>query len=205
MKRLIGVLTIWMVTMGAASPLCFGASSTSGSILMGADVQGTIGITVTLRKNEWGDVVNSMDFGKLIDIGTGTLRSSPTSTTGTGAICAFVRVTSPGAPYTLTQTGTALSNGSSSLPAGACAVVPVYVSTDNGGAQMPSGASLGPAGSWIAVNKLLYSSDPLYALRTIRCYYSITDDTVAGATTGVPINQPGGTYSGTVVFTATTN
>ena len=146
-----------------------------------------------------------MSFGNLVDIGTGTLRSSATGTTGTGAVAVFLSATTQGLPYTITQTGTSMSNGSSILPAGACIVRPVYAAADNGGLTLPAGASIGTGGTWTsATARVIYQSEAGVAQgRTVQAYYSITDDPVAGATTGVPTSQAAGTYSGTVTFTLT--
>ncbi len=201
MKNWIGALFICGLSFSAIEA-AYGASSSSNPIAFGFEVQGTLTMTVELRKNHTGGaVVTAMDFGKLINIGTGSLRSSTTSTTGTGAICALVRATSPSAPYVITQSGSALSNGITTLPAGACTVVPTYNAADNGGALLPAGASVGTKGTWVENGKVLYTSGPDYSTRNVTCYYSITDDPAAGASTGVPINQPGGVYTGTITFT----
>ena len=194
--------------MLAAAALALGGSalaSSSGPIIIVTSVDGTLTLTVAMHKNDGnGALVASMDFGRLIDIGTGTLRSSATGTTGTGAIAAFITVNSRGVPYNVTQTGTPMTAGAATLPAGALTVKTIYAPEDNGGAALPAGASVGTAGSWVATNKVLYVSGPTGASRTFQSYYSITDDPNAGATTGVPLSQPAGDYAGTVTITATT-
>lgn len=181
------------------------ASTSFGPVPVSATVGGGLTLTVVMRKNDFsGPIVTNMDFGRLVDIGTGTLRSSSTSTTGTGAVDVFLSANSQGLPYTITQTGTALSSGSASLPAGACVVVPVYAQADNGGAAQPQGATLGTPGTWVSSGKVLYASESgNAAMRTIQAIYSISDDPAAGATTGVPVDQPGGDYDATITFTAT--
>ena len=205
MKRLIGLMIPCVLGLCGALPFCFAVTNSSAPILMGADVSGTLAISYTIYKNEWGDQVTTMDFGKLVNIGTGTLRSATTSTTGAGAYCVHLTISSPGAPYTITQTGTQLTAGPNKIPTGACTVVPVYVASDNGGQGLPTGAVVGIAGSWVATNKILYTSDPAYSIRTLRFYYSITDDPAAGSSSYVPLDQAGGTYTGTVMFTVTTS
>lgn len=195
-KIALGFLTALTLAPGAAHA----DTASSDPLLIQADVEATLTMNVVLKQNSSaGAVVTSMDFGKLVDIGTGTLRSSATSTTGTGAVAAFITTNSHGSPYIVTQDGTAMGT----LPAGACTVVPVYSDADNGGATKPAGAVVGTPGSWVG-NRVLYTSETgLVAIRTITAYYSVTDDTVAGATAVVPLNQAGGTYTGTVTFTVT--
>lgn len=206
MRRYYWAFIALSLFMFAFAPSAYATSSTSGSIMLGAEVDGTLSMTIVLKKNYYGgDVVTSMDFGRLVDIGTKTLRSSPTSTTGTGAIAAFIYITSfSNTPYTLTQTGTLLTKATGvSLPAGACTVVPLYVDGDNGGVAKPGDAYPGSMGTWVATDKLLYYSGAQGLSRCVTAYYSITDDTAAGATSFVPLNQAGGEYSGMITFTAT--
>jgi hypothetical protein len=205
MRKIMLLGAVMLTVLMTPSLALAGAGSTFGPVPISAVVAEDLSLTVTMRQNDFaGPLVTSMNFGELVDIGTGTLRSSPTSTTGTGAVAVFLSANSQGAPYQLLQTGTALNNGSATIPAGASTVVPVYAAADNGGAAMPAGATLGTAGTWVASNKVLYSSETGTAAgRTIQAIYSITDDPSAGATTGVPLDQPGGTYNGTVTFTMT--
>ena len=182
------------VTVLLASQYAYAATQTTGAIPTSASVDGALSMTVVMKKNDSaGATVTSMDFGKLVDIGTGTLRSSATSTTGTGAVDVFITANSNGLPYTISQTGTAMSNGATTLPSGACNFVPVYAAADNGGAAMPAGAALGAKGTWVSGSaKNIYVSETgTAAMRTIQAFYSITDDSAAGATTGVPLSQPG--------------
>ena len=137
MKNLTKLVSAFVIVFLVASPSAFAATATSGPHTIRAEVDGTLTMSVVLRKNSsTGTVLTSMDFGKLVDIGTGTLRSSATSTTGTGNVTAMISANSHGLPYTITQTGTALSNGTTTLPSGACTVVPVYSALDNGGAAL---------------------------------------------------------------------
>ena len=204
MKKLISISAMAAFVLSLA-PASFAATATSGPLTMSASVSGTLSLSAVIYKNSTaGAVIPTMDFGQLMDIGTGTLRSSPTSTTGTGAADVLITANSHGLPYTISQTGTAMSNGTTSLPAGALTVVPVYAAADNGGATLPTGAALGTKGTWVASGKTLYTSETgTAAMRTIQAVYSITDDPTAGATASVPINQAGGTYTGTVTITVT--
>jgi hypothetical protein len=205
MKKLIAVVTLVVTGIYLAVPSAFAAASSAGPYTVSAEVDGALSMTVVLKKNNSaGATITAMDFGKLVDIGTGTLRSSPTSTTGTGSAVAFITANSHGLPYTITQTGTVLTSGVNTLPSGACTVVPVYATADNGGAAKPAGAVVGSAGTWVATNKAIYTSETgTAALRTVQAIYSVTDDPAAGATAGVPLNQAGGTYTATATITVT--
>ena len=205
MKKHLQSLIVLAASVFACVP-SFAASTSFGPVSVSASVDTSLALSVVMKKNDFnGATVSNMDFGKLVDIGTGTLRSSPTSTTGTGAVDVFLTANAHGTPYTITQTGGALSNGTVNLPSGACTVVPVYAAEDNGGAAKPSGAAIGSPGSWVSNNKVIYASEAgVAAARTVQAIYSITDDPTAGATTGVPLDQPGGNYNTTVTFTLTT-
>ena len=206
MKNAIRTISIGVVAFAVFTSSAFAATATTGAITTTATVDGALSMTVLMKKNDSaGATVTAMDFGKLVDIGTGTLRSSSTSTTGTGAVDMFITANSHGLPYTISQTGTSMSNGVTTLPTGACTFVPVYAAADNGGAAQPAGSALGTKGTWVsATAKNIYVSETgTAALRTIQAVYSITDDPAAGATTSVPLNQPGGVYTGTATITVT--
>jgi hypothetical protein len=205
MNKHLKMMALAVGVMVIAAP-AFAATVSSGPVNVNASVNGDLSMTLTLRQNSsTGAVVSSMDFGQLVESVPGELRSSSTSTTGTGSVVASITANSHGVPYSIKQTGTALSNGTVTIPAGACTVVPVYATQDNGGASLPSGAALGTAGTWVASDKVLYTSETTStaALRTIQNHYSVTGDPAAGATAAVPVNQPGGSYSSTVTFTVT--
>ena len=205
MKKTLAVFMIAMTAMVCVAP-AQAATSVQGPFTVSAAVASALSLTVVMKQNDFnGATVTSMNFGNLVNIGTGTLRSSATSTTGTGAVDVFLSANSQGLAYSITQTGSPMSNGSSTLPAGACIVKPVYAAADNNNVAMPAGASLGTGGTFTsASSKLLYQSELGAAqARTIQAIYSITDDPAAGATSGVPTSQPSGTYSSTVTYTLT--
>ncbi|MBI4353501.1 MAG: hypothetical protein HY593_06235 [Candidatus Omnitrophica bacterium] len=196
---------------GSQEVFCENQTTTLGLF---AEVSSTITLNVQLFKNEaWTTEVSDMNFGSLKEVEFPnpdnpdqpykSLRSSEQGSTGTAKICAVVSANTHGLPYTITQTGTILSNGASQIPAGACVVVPVYVADDNGGYSMPSGSQLGVNGSWVTTNKVLCMSNASGQSFAFRGYYSITDDPNAGATEAVPIDQRAGTYTGVITFTVT--
>lgn len=169
-----------------------------------AVVPATIQMNVGLAQNTTdGPALSNMNFGTLQVAGTGALRSSPNSSTGTGSAVAIISAIGSGIPYAITQTGSAPTTGVDTIPAGACTVVPVYSSADNTGASFVG--TLGAPGSWVATNKVLYTSDAEGSGRVIQAHYAITDDPASGGTAAVPSDQPPGTYSSTVTFTITTS
>ena len=182
----------------------FADGSSYDPIIISTSVDGTLVLTVAMHKNDpGGQLVPYIEFGTLVPSGN-SLVSSTSGSSGTGSIVMLITTNSHGVPYTVTQTGTSLSNGTTTLPAGACTVVPSYSAADNSGLPMPGGAALGSSSSWVAVNKTLYTSGPSGSLRTFEATYRITDDAGSGATAGVPLFQQLGDYAGTITITATT-
>lgn len=203
MKKLMTIAMLGVTALAFSLPYALAATQSTAPITTTAVVSSSLTLSVLMKKNDSnGATVTSMNYGQLSDIGTGTLRSSPTGTTGTGSVVAYITANSQGLPYTITQTGTTISNGTTTLPNGALAVTPVYATQDNGGAAKPAAAVVGSAGTWVGT-RTLYTSEAAGALRTIQAHYAITDDPAAGATTGVPLNQQAGTYNGTVTITVT--
>ena len=204
MKKTMTIMLLVVLAFSLSGPSAFAATASSPAYTASASVDGTLSLTVALKKNSsTGATLGSLDFGQLVPFvqasGT-TLRSSTTGSTGTGSVYAMITANSHGLPYTITQTGTALGT----LPTGACTVVPNYAAADNGGLAKPAAATVGAAGSWIGTRTIYTSETGTAAMRTVQAIYSITDDPAAGATAAVPINQAGGTYSGgTVQITVT--
>ncbi len=209
MTKLTKIAALTVAVLVASSSATFAATATTPSINVSASVTSTLSISADLFKNSVSaanDIPDTaMNFGTLnTNLGGGitsaNLRSTVNGSTGTGSVVALISAISSGIPYTITQTGTAMSNGGATLPAGACTVVPVYAAADNGGAAEVG--TKGTAGSWVGT-RTIYTSNAAGDLRTIQAHYSVTDDPAAGATTGVPLNQAAGTYTGTVTFTVT--
>ena len=204
----IAMGVVLLLLLGIVLPEgAYAATVTAPVIVSKAIVSNTMSLTVAMKKNDWnGADITSMDFGTLMPFTpSGTLRSSTTGSTGTGAVLVWIWGHAQGAPYIIKQSGTALTSGTNKIPEGACSLVPVYISDDNSGRSLSPGAQVGAKGSWVATDKMLYTSESGVAKGVgIRAYYSITDDSVTGAATGaVPIDQPAGTYQGTVTITMT--
>lgn len=204
MKNLTKIAAIFVAVILAAAPSnLFAASTSTSAISVAASIPASLTISAVLHKNSsTGTTVTSMDFGTLKEDVANELRSSTNGSTGTGSVVAMLTANSQSLPYVISQTGTALSNGSTTIPSGACTFVPVYASQDNGGASDPG--TLGSADTWVSTTgKTIYTSDSAGSLRTIQAHYSVTGDPNAGATTIVPVNQASGSYSATVTFTVT--
>ncbi|MBF0254601.1 MAG: hypothetical protein HQL11_05710 [Candidatus Omnitrophica bacterium] len=207
MRTKIIALALLVGVCALYTPAAFADSATSGQYTVQAQVGAGLTFNVELKKNDYnGATVQSMNFGQLADLGSNTLRSDPAGTTGTGAVDVFLSANTHSIPYIIKQTGTALTKtgGSAFLPHGACVVTPVYAAADNGGAAIPAGASLGTAGTWVATDKPLYTSEGAGSTRVIQAFYSITDDPAAGSTDFVPLSQEAGTYTANVTFTVVT-
>ncbi len=204
MKKTLTASMIVFTVMVCVAPCAEAATDVKGPIVVAATVSSQLSLTVVMKRNNFaGATINSMNFGNLIDSGSGITGSNPSSTTGTGAVDVFLSANTQGAPYSIMQTGTPMSNGTTILPDGACIVKPIYDAADNGGLAMPAGASLGTGGTFTSASpKLLYQSEGGVAqARTVQALYSITDDPAAGATADIPVNQGAGTYSSTVTYT----
>jgi hypothetical protein len=211
MKKLMTIVMLIAVASVMSAPLALASSTVSTpSIATQAVVDGALSMTVVLKKNNYlGAVVTSIDFGKLIELTptTGSLRSSPNSTTGTGNVTAFITANSHGLPYTVTTKGTVLTSGTNTIPGGACGVAVTYATGDNNGAAKPATLTLASPQSWVSTtDKTLFSNtgSPA-AMSTVQAAYSITDDTAGGALGGalVPLSQPGGTYTGAMTISVT--
>ena len=201
------VMAIAVAVFVLATQSAYAASISKPAVNVSAIVSSNLQLNMSLFKNSVtaaNDITagNIMDFGTLQNIGTGTLRSSATGSTGVGSVIALLSAVSTGVPYTISQNGTQLTSGSNTLPSGATTVVPVYATQDNGGQALVG--TLGTAASWVNANKTLYTSNAAADTRLIQAHYSVTDDPAAGATTGVPTSQAAGTYTATVTFTVTT-
>ena len=204
MKKFIRLAVVAVVALGVAVPEVFAAAQSAGPFTASASVSSGRTLSVILKKNSFsGATITNMDFGQLVPDGFSNLVSSASGTTGTGAVNAFITANSQGLPYTITQTGTPLSNGTTTLPTGALALVPVYAAADNGGLAQPVGSTLGPKASWVG-NRTIYTSESgVAALRTIQAFYSVTADPAIGTAPFVPSTQQAGNYTGTVTITVT--
>ena len=184
-------------------------------------------ISVTILKftdgnpdnNPWtdSDEVTSMNFGTLKH--TFKDGSEAGLWFSDAGFCVVIYAQPYGQPYEIKSTCTGLvSENNDQLPAGSFGLTPVYSENDEWKwskgskkqGQMPPGAKLGTPGPAIATNKLIYSSESGTATaRIIQAYYSIPPKKKDGSDPyegfqPIPLDQPPGTYTGTVTITIST-
>lgn len=191
-KALAALQTFAAVLMLAASAQAAGTVT----VPMSATVQSVLELGVEIRQYKDGAVTNwgasSMNFGTLTsDTAQGPMR-------GENYFDVYLHPNASGRPFRLTQSATALTNGVRTIPAGACIVTPWPTNKD--GQSYPAGASIGTRGSFIATNKIIYTSDPAGSYTPVAFTYAITNDANAGATAFVPFDQAGGSYTSQVTF-----
>ncbi|GEM_PF-2114491 len=220
MKTLTTIVAFIVMVFTLALP-AFAATASTPAFNVNASVDGALSITATLFKDSatgpTGSSIAAINFGQLqvftnTSTGGQTLRSSDT---GTGAVMggavALVSANSHGAHYVITQTGTALTSGTNTIPIGACRMVPFYSTGDllGGVAQGAAPAGAVPSttkASWVTTggpaNTLYNSEVSPTQVRVMQAHFSVSDDPATGSSTAVPTNQPGGTYGpASITFT----
>ena len=192
------ILATLQILAALTAPALAGAAWAGDSVTVpfSASVQSVLELGVEIREFKDGAVTNwgasSMSFGSLrSDAAQGPMR-------GEFYFDVYLHPNSSGRPYKLTQTASALTNGTRTIPAGACVVTPWPV--DKNGQSYPSGAVIGTQGSFIASSKILYQSDPSGAYAPVAFTYAIANSSANGATELVPFDQMGGSYTSSVTF-----
>jgi len=122
--------------------------------------------------------------------------------------CVFIFTTSYGNKYEVRSTCNGLSNGASTLPAGSFMFTPGYAKEDewskgNPQGNQPADSKLGNVDSGIGTDRVVYSSEAAGTNRIIRAFYSLPSYKAGGAKpyagyTPISLDQPAGTYTGTV-------
>jgi len=213
-----GLLLVGMSSLWAASSVNIGVS---------AEVpDGSPEISVTILKFTDGDPDNNpwTNSTEETSMNFGTLKHTFDDGSEAGlwfskaGFCVVIYAQPYGQPYEIKSTCTGLVSGSSTLPVGSFGLTPAYSEDDEwqwpGGSekqgQMPNGAQLGTPGPAIATDKLIYSSESGTATaRIIQAYYSIPPKKKDGSDPyegfqPIPLDQPPGTYTGTVTITIST-
>ena len=164
--------------------------------------------------------VTSMNFGTLKNmIGTDPAGQWYSDR----GFCVVIYAQPYGAPYELLSTCDGLATAGPSpvsLPTGSFGLTPVYSEDDEwqwpGGSiaqgPMPTGggASLGDAGSAVATDKLIYTSETgTGTARIIQAYYGLPPYAAGGADPHpdyepIPLDQAPGDYEGNVIITIAT-
>ena len=214
MKKTLIMLLVSLVGLFNVLP-CYAAPSVN--IAVSAQVpSSTPDLTLVIKElttanqNPWtGTTVTAMTFGPLIR----------TLADGTDAgvwysskyYCVIIFTTSFGKRYEVRSTCAGLTSGATSLPAGSFGLTPGYASQDEWSAgnpqgTQPTGSVLGAAGTAVATNKAIYTSETAASNRIIRAFYSLPCYGAGGALpftgyTPITLNQAAATYSGTVTIT----
>ena len=165
------------------------AASVQGPFTMSASVSQVLELNASIFE---GDVVDNLpatafNYGTLIDKGDGTLGASKHFSVLLGA-------NSSSRAYAIRQTAGTLTFGTNTLPTGAQTVIP-----NNNGVSLPG--TLGSQGTWVGVNKVLYTSEAAGSSQVIGAVYALGGDVPAAATAIIPTAQTGGNYAGSVTFT----
>jgi len=197
MKKLIGSLLvgllIWICTPAIAVP----GSYTAPAIQVSAEVDAILQLTITIYDgiNTSAPVVTSMNFGSLV------LNQSNFTYASSHEFTVTVTALTSGRKYTVSQTGTQLTDSSGDkMPTGAQIVTPnaMTVTPD-------SGAHYGNQQTWVGNSLTVYTSNPTGQRDTINARYTLSSDSALGSTTVIDADQAGGNYSATVTYTLTLN
>ena len=214
MKKTILILLAVLVGLFNVLP-CYAAPSVN--IAVSAQVpNGTPDLTLVIKElstpnqNPWtGTTVTNMTFGPL----THTLDDGSDAGVWFSKkyYCVIIFTTSFGHRYEVRSTCSGLVSGANSLPAGSFGLTPGYAAADewspgNPQGAQPTGSTLGAAGSAVATNKVVYTSETAASNRIIRAFYSLPPYGTGGALpfpgyTPITLSQPSATYSGSVTIT----
>lgn len=225
MKRLI----LCVLTLAVVSFLGMGISQAAQSVnVSGKAIVPSLSptVSVTILKfidgnpdnNPWtgSTQVTSMDFDALTHLFNDN--SEAGLWYSKAGFCIVIYAQAYGKPYDIKSSCAGVTSGTNSLPSGSFGLTPVYSAEDkwvwSGGEKkqgpMPAGASLGSAGTAVATDKTIYSSEPgTGTARILQAYYGLSPYKAGGAEpfpgyTPIPLNQAPGTYTATVTITIVT-
>lgn len=172
------------------------AADSSVTVPFSATVQSVLELGVEIREYKDGVVTNwgasEMNFGTLkSDVSNGPMR-------GEKYFDVYLHPNSSGRRYRITQSASALTNGSKTLPAGSCIITPWPV--DKNGQAYPAGAQVGTRGSFIGNNRIIYQSDAAGSYVPVAFTFAISNSPLGGATEFVPADQSAGTYTSQITF-----
>jgi hypothetical protein len=159
-----------------------------------------------------GPQVAAMDFSTLASNGTfdpdgvGPQPPQLRSLNSTKAFQVFFGLNAQQRPFTIKQAAGPLQSGVNAIPAGAFIVTPLSGVGGDPAKPLPANILKGNRVSAITGSLLtpivLFSSSGGPA-DTMAATYGITDNPQLGATAPIPLDQPAGTYTTTIRFTAT--
>ena len=155
-----------------------------------------------------GPTVTAMNFGTLASNGTFTNPQGQQQLRSLNSIKAFqvfFGINAQQRPFSIKQSssGIGLAFGTNTIPSGAFIVTPLSGVGGDPLQPLPAGISVAPKGSAIGTNIELFSRATSGPVNTLAATYGITDDASLGATQPIPLDQPAGTYTTTITFTAT--
>ena len=191
MKVRIAILSLSLAAFSA--PLIAQAAVvTSGPVQVSASVNALQQFNCTILQHntptDAGTLVTAMNYGQL------ARPNNPDGTPGALAGTPFFQVScalnTSGKGYTLTQTGTALTSGTNTIPAGAYIFTPLNIVTGPG--AYPTGGTVSPRGSAFRTAAGWYAN-PTGKAGVIQATYGITNDAANGATQFIPPDQASGT------------
>ena len=189
-------------------------ATVSSSLTFSATINELVPNTATTDPTDTliGPTVTSMNFATLASNGTfdpdgaGPLPPQPRSLNSTKAFQVFFGINSQQRPFTIKQAAGPLQSGVNTIPAGAFIVTPLSGVGGDPTRPLPANITKGLRQSAITGSLLtpivLFSSSGGPS-DTMAATYGITDDTALGATAFIPLDQPAGSYTTTVRFTAT--
>ena len=197
MKRTLAVVSMLGLLIQTAA---FAETVSAPTITATAVVGNALTISVDLRRDVAGfpDIASdtAMNFGTLVPNAAGT------RLVAAEGIMAFVSGNSHRDPYTLQSVcSTTLTSGTDTIPAGAFVLNDAYSASDNGGAAN-EGTVTFVSGSAVGT-RTIYTSGGTHSMRSLQAHYMITDNPALGATSSVPLDQPDGTYTTSVVISVT--
>jgi len=97
-------------------------------------------------------------------------------------------------PYEIRQTGSALTLGVNTVPAGGTYVVP----HSNGNPSLPG--TLGSTGTWVETDKMLYRSDETGSSQQMAAVYAVGGDPIINGWEHIPLDLPAGDYNAAITF-----
>lgn len=218
-RVLIGAVSLFTAGFVAATPAFALAVTCTGTCapVVTATVSSTLSFNVTIVElipaagggTTIGPAVTAMNFGPLASNGTFTNpqgQQQLRSLNSTKAFQVFFGINAQQRPFSIKQSssGIGLASGTNVIPVGSFIVTPLQGVGGDTTQPLPSGTSVAPSGSAIGSNIELFSRATTGSSNTMAATYGITDDPARGAFgTGIPLDQPAGTYTTTITFTAT--
>jgi hypothetical protein len=223
-NRLSRVLTAALTAVSLFATPALAVDVPGPDVQVTATVSSTLSFTVTINElvpntatpnpsdTLIGPQVTAMDFGTLASNGnfdpdgTGPLPPQPRALNSLKAFQVFFGINAQQRPFTIQQAAAPLQSGTNAIPAGAFIMTPLDGEGGDPTKPLPGNITRGNRGSAITGSLLtpvvLFSSSGGPAA-TMAATYGITDDSSLGATAPIPLDQPAGTYTTTIRFTAT--